>query len=186
MKRFHSIFILLSVLLFIATSCKDQKTYAEYLKDESKAIELFILKKDISVLENFPKNGVFNQNDFYKDPNSGVYYNIIEYGDTTKKLQIAEKVYSRFSGIYFMINDSVKFSNLTNTMPFEIEFYGQVNSNTRSYYDIPGLAVPLTKVGHNGVVKLIVPFLMGSSTDRQQYQPVFYDHVEYRFEKQIW
>jgi hypothetical protein len=186
MKRFETIFILLSTLLLFASSCKDRKTYADYLKDETKAIELFILKNNFSVLEKFPGNGVFNQGDFYKDPESGVYYNIVDYGDTTKNLKIAEKVYARFSGVYFMVDDSVKFSNLTSTMPFEIEFYGPVNSNSKNYYNIAGLAVPLTRVGHNGVVKLIVPFNMGSATDRQQYQPTYYDYVEYRFENQIW
>lgn len=186
MKRFQAIFILLSTLLLIASSCKDQKTYADRLKDESKAIDLFILKNDFSILESFPKNGIFNQDDFYKDPETGVYYNIVDYGDTTKNHQITEKVYARFSGVYFMVDDSVKFSNLTSTMPFEMEFYGPVNSSSKNYYTIPGMAVPLTRVGHNGVVKLIVPFNMGSANDRQQYQPTYYDYVEYRFENQIW
>lgn len=186
MKRFQAIFILLSTLLLIASSCKDQKTYADRLKDESKAIDLFILKNDFSILESFPKNGIFNQDDFYKDPETGVYYNIVDYGDTTKNLQIAEKVYPRFSGVYFMVDDSVKFSNLTSTMPFEMKFYGPVNSSSKNYYTIPGMAVPLTRVGHNGVVKLIVPFNMGSANDRQQYQPTYYDYVKYRFENQIW
>ncbi|MDD4776819.1 MAG: DUF4827 family protein [Fermentimonas sp.] len=185
MKRFQTIFILLSTLLLITSSCKDRKTYADYLKDESKAIDLFLKKNDLSILESFPKNGIFNQNDFYEDPETGVYYNIVDYGDTTKNLQIAEKVYARFSGVYFMVDDSVKFSNLTSTMPFEMEFYGPVNTTTKNYYTIPGLAVPLTRVGHNGVVKLIVPFNMGSANDRQQYQPTYYDYVTYRFENHI-
>lgn len=186
MKKNQTIFIFLSALLIIATSCKDRMTYADHLKKESKAIDLLILKNDFSVLENFPKNGIFNQNDFYKDPETGVYYNIVEYGDTSKNLKISEKILVRFSGKYFMANDSAFFSNINNSMPFEMEYYGPVNNVSKSYYTVPGLAVPLSKVGHNGVVKIIAPFNMGSPTDKQQYQPVYYDYVKYRFENQIW
>lgn len=185
MKRIHSVIILFSVLLTFATSCKDRMSYSDYLKEERKAIELLIHRNNFSVLETFPKNGVFNENDFYKDPETGVYFNIIDYGDTTKNLVPSEKIFARFSGMYFM-KDTVEFSNQTSAMPFEMAFAGPVNTNTKSYYTVPGLAVPLTRVGHNGIVRLIVPFNMGSANDRQQFQPTYYDYVEYRFENQIW
>ena len=86
MKRIHSVIILFSVLLTFATSCKDRMSYSDYLKEERKAIELLIHRNNFSVLETFPKNGVFNENDFYKDPETGVYFNIIDYGDTTKNM----------------------------------------------------------------------------------------------------
>ena len=186
MKKKQFIFIFLSLLLIIVTSCKDRMTYADYLKQESKAIELFILENDFSVLESYPKNGVFNQNDFYKDPETGVYFNIVEYGDTSENLKNSEKILVRFSGKYFMKNDTLTFSNINSEWPFEMEYNGPVNNVTKNYYTVPGLAVPLSRVGHNGVVKLIVPFNMSSPGDRQQYKPVFYDYVKYRFENQIW
>ena len=185
MKRTQTIFILLSALLIIASSCKDQVTYADRLKEESKAIDRLILKNEFIILKNFPSNGVFKQNEFYLDPASDVYYNIVDYGDTTESLKLNEEIYARLSGVYFMLSDTETFSNLNNYMPYTMEYRGPVNNISRYYYNIPGLAVPLPKVGHNSVVKLIVPFKMGSESDRQMYQPVYYDYVTYRFENKI-
>ncbi|NLB56703.1 MAG: DUF4827 domain-containing protein, partial [Lentisphaerae bacterium] len=59
-----------------------------------------------------------------------------------------------------------------------------VTTSTKSYYDTLGWAVPLIYVGHTGKVKMIIPFDMGSSYDQSQYEPTYYDMVQYRFENQ--
>ena len=191
-KRMSRIYIPIIAIIIILTSvasCKDQKTYADYLRDEERAIDQFIVKNNLNILSRFPANGNFGDNDFYKDPESEVYYNIVSYGDTTKNISMEEKVYVRFEGLkYFMVNDSATYNNLNphnNPFPQELDFIGPVNATTRGYYTVPGWAVPLTRVGHNGVVKMIVPFNMGSSSDRQQYQAAYYDRIEYRFESRI-
>ncbi len=189
MKKFFSVLLSFSVILMLATACKDQKTYAEYLKDEERAIEKFLLQNELSVIDRIPSNGVFKDNEFYKDPETSVYYNIVEYGDTTGNLQLNEQIYIRFKGLkYFMVDDSTTYNNMDPNLspwPQIITYLGPVNSSTSGYYDTPGWAVPLSYVGHNGVVKMIVPFNMGSANDRSQYQPTYYDYVEYRFANKI-
>lgn len=189
MKKIYSIVILITTFLIFTTSCKDQMTYSDHLKAEAQAIDRFILKNELSIIEKFPSDGIFDDNEFYKDPETGVYYNIISYGDTTKALFIGEKIYVRFSGLkYFLTDDSTTYSNMNqNVHPFpqEIEFLGPVTSATRSFYSNPGWVVPLTRIGHNGAVKLIVPFSMGSSNERSQFQPTYYNRVQYRFESRI-
>ncbi|MBZ4651898.1 MAG: hypothetical protein JG761_698 [Proteiniphilum sp.] len=171
---------LLGVLL-IFPSCENQKTYADYLNDEAKAIELFIAQQQLTILDKYPTDGKFGEKEFYKDPNTEVYYHVISYGDTTERLSSGETVYIRFSGLhYFMSNDTTRYANLV--YPEEIKYFGPVNSYTKSYYSTPGWMVPLEHVGHNGEVKMIIPFNMGSSYDRSQYQPSYYDWVQYRFE----
>lgn len=186
MKNSHIIPTIIAVLLIFFTSCKDRKTYADYLKDESRAIERFIAQNDLSVLERFPSNGLFGTNEFYKDAATGVYYQIVNYGDTTQRITMGEEIYIRFKGLkYFMSDDSTQFNNFDpNVSPFpqSLIFRGVVNRTTSGYYETPGWIVPVPSIGHNGVVKMIVPFEMGSSYDRSQYQPTYYDHVEYRFE----
>lgn len=183
MKKIIALVTTVTLLLILASSCNDTKTYAEYLKDESKAIDLFISKHNINILKEFPEDGHFEDNDFYKDKNTGVYFNIIDVGDTTQNLEWKEEVYVRYSGLqYFMTEDTTQYSNVKSVFPEEIAFIGPVNSTTQSSYSTPGWVVPLTYVGHNGKVKIIVPFNMGSSYDKSVYQPTYYDLVMYKFE----
>ncbi len=183
MKKIIAIITTLTALLILASSCQDRKTYADYLKDESRAIDLFISKHNLTILDQFPEDGEFGDNDFYKDKNTGVYFNIIDVGDTTQNLQWKEEVYLRFRGLqYFMTEDTTTYSNFKSVFPEEIVFVGPVNSTTKANYSTPGWVVPLTYVGHNGKVKMIIPFDMGSSYDKSQYQPTYYDLVLYKFD----
>ncbi len=179
---------LITICLILFASCKDKKTYVDHLKDEARAIELFIAKNNIDVLEKLPENGIFKSNQFYKDPATGVYYNIVDYGAKELKASLGEEIYIRFKGlIYFMTSDTSTYSNLDPSLsPFpQTQVYrGAVNSSTKSHYSTPGWIVPVPSIGHKAVVKMIVPFEMGSSYDQSQFQPTYYDHVEYRFEGQ--
>lgn len=187
MKKANYILISLLGLLLISASCNKKKTYAELLKDEAKAIDRFITSNKLSILKEFPKDGKFKENEFYKDPATGVYYNILKVGDTTNlpKIKSGNEVHVRFRGLkYFSIkNDSTEYSNLNSSLPESFTYRGSVNLETRSYYSstVGGWAVPLQNIGHTGKVKMIVPFTWGSQTDKQSYTPTYYDSVEYRW-----
>lgn len=184
MKHLHFIVIILGGLLFLTVSCKDTMTYADYLKAEEKAIDLFIESNNLTILKSFPAGKTFEEDEFYKDPTTGVYFNIISYGDTTHNLQWKEEVYVHFSGLhYFNTDDTTRYTNLY-SMPEEIVYIGPVNTSTKSNYATPGWVVPLSYVGHTGKVKMIIPFNMGSSYDQSKYEPTYYDMVQYRFENQ--
>lgn len=182
MKLFKSIAFILIGLFILTTSCNNKKTYAEYLKDERKAIDLLIAKNNFIVLKEFPADSVFGNNEFYKDPETGVYFNIIERGDPARP-QWREEIYVRFKGLnYFKDNDTIRYSNYHSVFPEQFEYVGPISSTTRSSYAMPAWVVPLAYVGHKGKVKMIVPFEMGSSLDQSQFEPTYYDQVEYRFE----
>ena len=183
MKKIIALITTLTALLMLASSCQDRKTYVDYLKDESRAIDLFISKHNLNILDAFPEDGQFGDNDFYKDENTGVYFNIIDVGDTTQNLRWKEEVYVRFRGLqYIMTDDTTTYTNFKSVFPEEIVFVGPVNSTTKANYSTPGWVVPLAYVGHNGKAKMIIPFDMGSSYDKSQYQPTYYDLVLYKFE----
>ena len=57
--------ILITALLMLFTACNDKKTYADYLKDEARAIDLFIKKNGLEILDKLPPNGQFKSNQFY-------------------------------------------------------------------------------------------------------------------------
>lgn len=185
MKLFNTVVFTLVGLSILSTSCNKTKTFEDYKREERNAISRYISQNDLNILNSFPSDTVFGAKDFYKDPATGVYFNIIERGDPTQKPQWREKIYIRFKGLsYIKGSDTTRYSNLHNIDPAVMDYFGPVSSNTQNIYSTPGWAVPLTYVGHKGKVKLIVPFEMGASYDQSSYEPTYYDQVEYRFEGQ--
>ena len=186
MKKTHYIIFCLLGLALAGTSCNKGKTYADLLKDETRAINKFISENKLVVLDKFPANLVFKPNEFYRDPASGVYFNIIEVGDTTIKNKDGDDVCVRFSGLRYFTskNDTTEYTNddpIRSPHPNEFIYRGPVTVMTRSYYSgtTPGWAVPLTYVGEGGRVKMIVPFNMGSQSDQQSHSTTYYDVVRY-------
>lgn len=193
MKRVNYIIISLIGLILMTASCNKRKTYAELLKDESKAIDKFISKNKLVILKEFPKNGQFTDKEFYKDPATGVYYNIVETGDTTNyKLKLGDEVHVRFRGLkYFSTsNDSTEYENMDpirSPWPETLIYRGPANVETMSLYSTTtaGWVVPLSHIGHNGRVKMIIPFTWGSQSDQAAYTPTYYDVVTYRLDSFI-
>lgn len=193
MKRLNYIVIFLISMLVITSSCNKRKTYADLLKAESKAIDKFISKNKLVILQDFPKEGQFKDNEFYKDPATGVYYNIIETGDTINyKLKVGDDVHVRFKGLrYFSTdNDSTEYDNMDpnrSPWPETFTYRGEVNLEARSLYSntTSGWVAPLKHIGHTGRVKMIIPFTWGSQSDQQAYTPTYYDAVVYRMDSYI-
>ncbi|MDR0333857.1 MAG: DUF4827 domain-containing protein [Dysgonamonadaceae bacterium] len=186
MKKISYIIFALIGLLMITASCNRQKTYAEYLRDESRAIDRFISQNNFVILREFPRDTVFGENEFFRDPATGVFYNIVSRGDIDNKIEIGRALFVRFRGLhYFMTNDTTLYSNDNSPMPIEMVFRGPVTMQNRALYEsaIPAFVVPLQHVGHRGRVRMIVPFNMGSAYDRQVFQASFYDEIDYRFER---
>jgi len=176
MRKINFIIVILIAFLFIGNSCDSQKTYAEYLKDESNAIKQFIAENGIIVLDEYPADHVFEPNEFYRDPATGVYYNVIDSGGY--KAALGAEVYIRFKGLtYFIVGDSTKYENTQNLDP-ETLVYG--NPSTYPCY---AWAVPLVHVGHLGRVKMIVPFNHGLTYDQSYFRTAFYENLQYRIEK---
>ena len=172
------IIILLGIIAIgVITSCNKNRTYAQRLSDERKAIELFIDKNDIKILENYPKDSVFKANEFFFDTSSGIYYNVIDSGNGRRIMQ-GEEFYIRFKGLkYLSSSDTATYSNIQSPQP-EILVYG----NAATYSSV-GWVAPLKNVGDRAKVKLIVPFKMGLSNDNQAYKTAYYEELRYQFEE---
>ena len=76
MKKGFNILLILCAAL-VAISCSKTKSYTDMLKDEKKAIERFIDDKGLEILDDFPADSVFKENQFVLLDN-GVYLNIID------------------------------------------------------------------------------------------------------------
>ena len=175
MRKTSYIIVIAVITLFVTASCNKTKTYAQYLEDQERAIEEFIHEKNITVLDEYPSDSSFTTNEFYKDPVTGIYFNVIDKGG--RKVAEGEEVYVRFSGLqYFMGTDTTLYSNMQSAYP-EILTYG--NSST---YTSAAWIVPLKYVGHLASVKMIVPFSYGLQIDKSYYRPAYYDYLVYRIE----
>ena len=85
MKKGFNILLILCAAL-VAISCSKTKSYTDMLKDEKKAIERFIDDKGLEILDDFPADSVFKENQFVLLDN-GVYLNIIDKGSDQRAVQ---------------------------------------------------------------------------------------------------
>ncbi|MDR1743667.1 MAG: DUF4827 domain-containing protein [Dysgonamonadaceae bacterium] len=203
-KKISLLMLSIVSLTVLNSSCNKTKTYAEYLAEEKDAIKELLKDSDFVVLNRFPTDGKFKANEFFKDDDSGVYFNIIDRGDVTldsdgnldaaSAVAIGEEVYVRYSGLIYFKNDTTKYSNMLVSFPEEFKYYGTATTlNMSTYYSstygnatTPGWTIPLKYVGHNGQVKMIIPFNFGDADYAQAYyEPAYYNLVKYRLSKHI-
>lgn len=188
------IIALLGVILGVASSCSKTETYADKLKKESKTINSFIDKHKIKVLRTYPANGVFQNNEFFLDPQSGVYFQVVDSGNgqranSDKRTQIV----MRFKdALRIGTSDTTKYTNMDQNGIFDYmdltfglsSTYTNANTSAGSNYSFksPGCVVPLAYVGDSAVVKMIIPFVTGSSLQLLTSEPIYFDYLIYSFQ----
>lgn len=196
-KGFNILLIVCAALLTL--SCSKTKSYTDMLNDEKKAIEQLIAREGIEVLKDFPKDSVFEPNQFVILDN-GVYLNIVDRGDNDRAVLNKTKILSRFSATMFTRKDSSKiYSNYgpSGGKYGPVEFiYGQftpisnpTTNNKEDYmyeYDLnamlsEGMETGLEYVGNKGKVKLIVPFKVGTYDQQKSGITIYYRIIEYKF-----
>ena len=185
----HILFALIGLSAFFA-SCDRPMTYAERLRYEERAIDRFFSEKNFTRLSSFPSDTIFPADAFFQDPATGVYFNIEDRGDLNNRIDVenhrGRELYVRFRGLNFftMPSDTILHSNDQALNPIIMEFQGPVTRQTRFLYSdgVPAFIVPLQHIGHNGRVRMIVPFHMGGTFERQGFHTTFYDQVDFRFE----
>ncbi len=173
----------------LTASCDKRKTYADLLRDEIRIIDRFISKNNIVVLETFPADTVFASNEFFRDQATGVYFNIIDKGETGPA-SIPEDIYVRYDGLRLLTlddKDTTTYSTLQAATANTLTYRGPVTLPTKQMYgdSTPAWAVPLRYIGHKGRAKMIVPFNMGSRTEISNNYTTYYDLVTYRFASKI-
>lgn len=194
MRKILSFTLALTALVVIFSSCKDSETYADKLKNETKAIDRFVKEREIKVLNSMPgADYEFAENEYYKDEDSGIYLRIISRGNLDKmasKDKLPTVVFRYYETIRFGISDTTKFSNNGSLDPMTFTYgnsntYTNYNSNDPAYAFLsPACAFPLDYVGEEGEVSMIVPFANGSAMQQSSYEPLFYGRIKYTKIKQ--
>ena len=170
--------ILISCIFF---ACNDnRKNLQELIQEERKAIDRFITFNNLVILKDYPKDGVFGDNEYYKT-NDGLFFQVVDSGNG-KRVKLLDDVSVRFD--YFQyIKDVAKGDTSKNYLPFYDPFsfvYG-ISQTYRPTYSIVCQAwvIPLAFVGEEAVLNLIVPSSIGSYGDNNSISPVFYRNLRY-------
>ena len=176
MKKGISFILSLITIIVLISSCNDQKTAQELIQEEKKAIERFIARNGIRTLSSYPKDGVFAENEYYRNPD-GLYIHVVDSGNGRRAVN-ADEIQVRFSEIqYFKSDTTSTSSDYISAYPFAF-LYGNPYSYD-SYYSCIGWAIPLSYVGEGAVVNLIIPSNLGATNDQNAYRPVFYKGLRY-------
>ena len=166
------------------------------LEDERDAIERLIDEEGIVVLDEYPADGVFKENEFYQMDND-VYINVIDSGNGNRIGTKRQNVNCRFV-VRFFKSDTLELDGFANpylpvtfsyqkyTEDYYIWGYDQNDTNVdavMSSFICEGLASGLQHVGDSAVVKLIVPFKVGPSSFQSSGEPLYFPKVRYTFEQ---
>ncbi len=203
MKSFY-IFLLAGCILSMITSCgKDLPLFTELKSDENKLISKILAEKGIEVLKEYPSDGIFEEHQFVQ-LDGGVYLNVVDSGNGNRAELNNTRILLRFdSEIYLSADSSVERSfYANNTVPFEFKYGMALNivnqykddyTSNYYYYFSSGLELPLSYVGENAVVRLLIPgyatgedgYYPESSTfqraNRECFYPIYYDKLKYTF-----
>jgi len=192
MKNIFSwVFALVVLVALFSTSCSSSETYADKLKEERKQIDRFLSAQGIEVLSTYPTDSIFKKNQFFRDPETGVYINVINPGNGTRaSAKDLADVYFRFYETATLPTDKSTIDktngDASGSQPVSF-IYGNTNSytstSTLNYYCYiylsPGVTVPLKYVGEGAIVSLIVPFAQGSYYQSLSYQAIYYGRLKY-------
>ncbi len=188
MRKLISSMLAFAVLIIMFSACSNSETYADKLKNESKAINRFVKERELNILKAIPADYVFGENDYYLDEESGIYLRIIDRGDTEKmasKEKLSEVMFRYYGTLRFSTSDTTKYSNNAALDPIKFTYgnsstYTDYYSSSYSYSFLsPACAFPLDYVGEGGEVSMIVPFANGSAMQQSYYEPIFYARIKY-------
>jgi len=186
-KSFNRYLALCAALSAVLLSCNNNKSYADMLKAEKKAIDRFIAENEIEILKSYPANGVFEDRQFVALDN-GVYLNVVDSGNGNRAVSGKTTVMCRARVKWLMEwlgADTATVDNLgTASSPMVFRYGVAVESYDEfsTYFFNSALAAGLEYVGDSSTVKMIVPFSMSSQTFNTNGIPLYYSKVLYRFD----
>jgi hypothetical protein len=186
--------ILCSAIAIFVSCSKEVKTIGDYRQAEKKAIEALIAKEGFEVLNSFPANGLFGENQFVLLDN-GCYLNIVDSGKGNRAIHDETVVLMRCGLTYMSAKDDVPFSTVVDYSEETVKFvYGSpIVGQTNPGHTIlsAGVESALKFVSENAVVRMIVPCfanddesvnIIGSAYQNINFSPMYYEEIMFEFE----
>lgn len=170
-----------SIAMLMTSSCKDKKSYADLLNDETKAINNFLA--DQIVILDVPEDGKLEYGPnapYYRiDPDGNVFLQVIDPGDGTKVEDDAQ-VFFRFTryNLYYYettgeLTDGQGNANDVTAGNSSFRFNNYTLSSSSQWGS--GLQQPLNYVGYNSRVNVIIKSQYGLQAEISQVIPYLYD-----------
>lgn len=188
MRKGLGLICFIIVLCAAFAACSNSETYADKLKNERKSISRFINEHNIVVLNTYPASGVFKENEYFRDPLTGVYINVIDSGNGNRaSVAKRSEVNVRFTDAitFGLATPDTASNNIAGYQPISFTYgitatYTNTSQTTQEYsYLSQGVVTPLEYVGEKARVRLIVPFANGSTLQRVAYTPIYYTELQY-------
>lgn len=175
-------------LCVVFAACSSSETYADKLKNERKNISRFINEHNIVVLNQYPASGVFKENEYFRDPLTGVYINVIDSGNgnrasSSKRSEVNVRFWDAMT-LPTADSDTIS-NNVAGLQPISLTYgivatYSSSNTSSLDYYYLStGITAPLQYVGENARVRLIVPFATGSTYQLAAFKAMYYTQLQY-------
>jgi hypothetical protein len=180
MRKIFLFTLFLVVLSIALSSCDNTKTPQEYLREEKKAIERYIDSNGIVVLNSYPTDSVFEENEYFRT-SDGLYFHVTNPGMGNKVRPMVDEVMVRFE-YYFDVKSYVSGDTTKSTLyytQFPIEFRYGISGTYDAYYACNGWAIPLTYVNEGAIIDIIIPSALGSQSNSSAYRPIFYKNLHY-------
>jgi len=181
MKKWTLGFVTIAVISCISFSCNKTKSAQELLKEERRAIERFITTNNLVVLRDYPKNGIFAKNEYYRT-DEGLFIQVVDSGNGTR-VQYRNDVSLRFEHLQYIKStvqgDTTLYFPYNPYRPFSFIYLGRESFIPYNYEVCQAWVIPLSYVGEEAVVNLIVPSSIGTSGDNESIRPVFYRNLRY-------
>jgi hypothetical protein len=180
------IFVISSIVLLTCSlaSCNKQKSLQERLQEEKRAISRYIDRERLVILDEYPKDRVFKDKEFYKIQSEyGVMYmHVVDSGNGRRPGSSGNEVTVRFEYRHdIAVSDSsiLKWSTSGFVYPYSFKYgLGESYSVPNSMVCV-GWVFPLSYVGEHAVVDLLIPSAVGSYSDNSNINPVFYKGLTY-------
>jgi hypothetical protein len=184
--------ILVVILSVVAlSSCNNTRTYADMKRDQAKATKKLIAEKGFEIIQTYPSNGVFAENQFVELEN-GIYLNVVDSGNGTRALIGKTEVLTRFRVLDYADRDEPLVTDFFTNDAYPLEFlYGNASyvvSLYAGYYSGPyynyfgtGIENILQYVGEGAVVKAIIPFEVGSTYQTTLGTPLYFEKLTFAF-----
>jgi len=172
--------VLVMIISCVFSACNNSKSLQELLQEEQKAIDRFIRDSDLVILKNYPADSIFKDKEYYRSPD-GLFFHVVNPGngvraqafnDVTVRYDYCQYVKDVASG------DTTQYA-FPSVLPYSF-VYGISQTYSSTVTPVcQAWVIPLSYVGENAVIDMIIPSSLGSYYDNMNVTPVFYKGLRY-------